>query len=128
MEQRERQTEWLADLIEAHRAGREIVLLGRSFKPESNILTGSPALLLETILQERGLKVRSWDPHVDTGTPAPSGGPFCYFIGTRHPEFRDWPFERGSVVLDPWRYVTASEGVDLVPIGLGRPLPSPDTA
>lgn len=128
MEQRERQTEWLADLVEAHRAGRAIVILGRSFKPESNILTGSPALLLETILQERGLEVRSWDPHVDVGTAAPSGGPFCYFIGTRHEEFRHWPFERGSVVLDPWRYVAVPEGVDLVPIGRGRPLPSPDAA
>lgn len=124
MEQRERQTEWLADLIEAHRAGRGVVILGRSFKPESNILTGSPALLLESILQERNLPVRSWDPHVDTGTPPPAGEPLCYFIGTRHPEFQRWDFEPGSVVLDPWRYVSVGEGVQLVPIGRGRPLAS----
>ncbi len=123
MEQRERQTEWLADLIEAHRGDRDIVILGRSFKPETNILIGSPALLLESILQERGLPVKSWDPHADSGTRAPAGKPFCYFIGTRHPEFRTWPFERGSVVLDPWRYVEAiSPQVTVVPIGRGRPL------
>ena len=123
MQQRERQTDWLASLVEQHRAGREVLILGRSFKPESNLLTGSPAVLLENILRERGITPLAWDPHVDVGTPAPSGRPFCYFIGTRHPEFRTWPFEPGSVVLDPWRYVTAPDGVDLVPIGRGAPLP-----
>jgi UDPglucose 6-dehydrogenase len=120
MEQREAGTEWLADLVEAHRGGRDIVIMGRSFKPESNILIGSPALLLENILLERGLKVQSWDPHIDNAGPAPSGKPFCYFIGTKHMEFRAWPFERGSIVLDPWRYVVVPEGVELVPIGRGR--------
>lgn len=122
MEQREHQTEWLADLIEAHRGDREVVILGRSFKPETNILIGSPALLLESILQERGLPVTSWDPHVETGTQAPSGRPFCYFVGTKHPEFRTWPFERGSVVLDPFRYIEPVADVKVVPIGRGRPL------
>lgn len=119
MEQRERQTEWLADLVESHSKGRDILILGRSFKPESNILIGSPAILLESILKERDLNVTSWDPHVDT-TKAPAGREFCYFIGTRHPEFQNWPFEKGSVVLDPWRYVAAAPGVELIPIGRGR--------
>jgi UDPglucose 6-dehydrogenase len=123
MAQRERQTDWLADLIQAHRGERPVVILGRSFKAESNILTGSPALLLEAILQERGQAVTSWDPHADAGVPPPSG-PACYFIGTRHPEFQRWPFPPGSVVLDPWRYVTVPAGVELIPIGRGRPLPS----
>jgi len=101
MQQRERQTDWLADLIEQHRGGRDVVILGRSFKPESNIVTGSAAVLLESILRERGLPVTVWDPHVDGETKPPAGGPFCYFIGTRHPEFRSWPFEPGSVVLGP---------------------------
>lgn len=122
MEQRERQTDWLADLIERHRGDRDVVILGRSFKPESNIVTGSPAVLLENILRERDLPVTVWDPHVDGGTAAPSGRPFCYFIGTRHPELRDWPFEPGSVVLDPWRFVTVPAGVALVPIGRGGPV------
>jgi len=109
-------------LIERHRAGRDIVILGRSFKPESNIVTGSPAVLLENILRERGLPVTAWDPHVDNGTTAPSGRPFCYFIGTMHPEFRAWPFEPGSVVLDPWRFVAVPASVELVPIGRGLPV------
>ncbi len=119
MEQRQRQTEWLADLVEAHRGSRDVVLLGRSFKAGTNILTGSAAVLLQSFLEERGLNVRSWDPLVDEGVPPPSGRPFCYFVGTKHPEFRDWPFTAGSVVLDPWRYVRVPEGVKLVPIGRG---------
>ena len=128
MEQRERQTEWLADLVEAHRAGRPVVILGQSFKAESNLVTGSPALLLEAILRERGLPVTAWDPHVDAGVPPPRGEPACYFIGTRHAELQRWPFEPGSVVLDPWRFVSVPAGVELVPIGRGRPLRPPPAA
>lgn len=127
MEQRERQSEWLANLVGTHASGRDVLILGRAFKAESNILTGSPAVLLETILRERGDRVWAWDPKVDT-TPAPAGRPFCYVIGTRHPEFQAWPFERGSVVLDPWRYVTVPEGVELIAVGRGGPIPSVDAA
>lgn len=119
MEQREHQTDWLADLVERHRNGRDVVILGRSFKPESNIVTGSPAVLLESILRERGLPVTVWDPHVDRDAPPPSGRPFCYFVGTRHPELQRFPFHPGSIVLDPWRFVVAPEGVEVVPIGRG---------
>ena len=31
-----------------------------------------------------------------------------YFIGTKHPDFTDFPFEDGSVVLDP--FVTYPRG------------------
>lgn len=123
MEQRERQTDWLADLIERHRDGRDIVILGRSFKPESNIVTGSPAVLLESLLSERRLPVTVWDPHVDSGAAPPAGRSFCYFIGTRHPELRTFPFEPGSVVIDPWRFVEVPAGVELVAVGRGGQIP-----
>jgi UDPglucose 6-dehydrogenase len=117
MLQRERQTDWLAHLVETHAAGRDVVILGRSFKPESNISTGSPALLLLNVLEERGRRVRSWDPHIDPPDDVPRDGPFCYFIGTNHPSLRDFPFEPGSVVIDPWRFVAAREGVEIVRVG-----------
>ncbi len=117
MMQRERGTEWLADLVVDHAAGREIVLLGKGFKPESSIQTGSLSLLLKAILEERGHHVRAWDPYIDEASAPPSGGPFCYFIATRHACFRDFPFERGSIVLDPWRYVPGADDVEIVRIG-----------
>lgn len=54
MKQREKQTEWLADLIkEQHeKSGLPVVILGRSFKKGTNIVVGSPAILLKNILKE----------------------------------------------------------------------------
>ena len=117
MLQREKSTEWLASLIERHAAGRDICILGRSFKPESNLLIGSPALLLGNILSERGNKPLLWDPYLDEPAALPQGRPLCYFIGTKHPEFRDFAFELGSVVLDPWRYISDRDGVEVIRIG-----------
>ncbi len=119
MMQREKQTDWLADLIVRHAKGRPVCLLGRSFKPETSIETGSPALLLASILQERGINVEIWDPFIHSEDQKPSGGPLCYFIGTRHNCFQNYPFIPGSVVLDPWRYVSPQEGIELIPIGVG---------
>lgn len=117
MMQRERQTEWLADLVVRHAEGRPICILGKSFKPESNILTGSPALLLAGILEERGVRAAMWDPHVDPPAARPGDVPHCYFIGTKHLEFLDFPFVPGSVVLDPFRYVGPRGGVEVIGIG-----------
>ena len=119
MLQRERQTEWLADLVEEHAEGRPIVILGRSFKPETNIVTGSPSLLLANILRERGVEISLWDPHCGDPVDPPNRQPRCYFVGTRHPEFATYPFEDGSVVLDPWRFVAAPPGVRVVRVGIG---------
>jgi len=117
MLQRERQTDWLADLVERHADGLPIVLLGRSFKAQSSIEVGSAALLLKNVLEERGNRVASWDPYVDPAAAMPTGAPMCYFVGTRHPEFADFPFEAGSVVIDPWRFIKARPGVTLVRVG-----------
>ena len=50
MKAREDQTYWLAKLVEA--AQREsslpVILLGRSYKPGTNLVVGSPAILLSS--------------------------------------------------------------------------------
>lgn len=53
MKQRENQTEWLADLIIENKGDRQINILGKTFKPETNIVTGSPSILLKNILEEK---------------------------------------------------------------------------
>ena len=63
MEARFKQTEWLADLMMAHDLPKAIV--GYSFKAESNLTVGSPALLLASILQERGVRPLMYDPYID---------------------------------------------------------------
>jgi len=116
MMQRERQTDWLAELIQqASNQGEQVYILGKSFKPETNITVGSPSLLLKSILEERGVDVIMYDPWVDENSPDFTRG--CYFIGTKHPEFVEFKFPKGSVVLDPWRYIPDQENVRVVRIG-----------
>jgi UDPglucose 6-dehydrogenase len=122
---REKQTEWLAALIEEHhrRRGyrdRVVGIYGRSFKAGTNLTVGSPATLLANLLRERGFDVRMYDPHVDAGS-CPFDWPGVYFVATNHREFASsgWRFPQGSVVLDPWRYLPQHEGVEVVPVGVG---------
>jgi UDPglucose 6-dehydrogenase len=123
MLQRERQTEWLADLIEHYAEGRPSLILGKSYKPETNITTGSPSILLKNILEERGRTIAIWDPYIDApietfcAAQGLEGRAVLYFIGTKHPDFLSFPYEKGSAILDPWRYIPNIEGVDVIQIG-----------
>jgi UDPglucose 6-dehydrogenase len=66
---REKQTEWLADLIIAEQNSRSdfrpIELLGKAYKPETALKVGSPATLLANILRERGVEFEHTDPIAD---------------------------------------------------------------
>jgi UDPglucose 6-dehydrogenase len=123
MKQREVQTEWLADLIEENLGELAINILGKTFKPETNLTTGSPSILLKNILEERGHPVFIWDPYVDESWEEVKhkyddvDEPQLYFIGTKHEEFIDFPFEKGSVVIDPWRYIPKKEGITVIGVG-----------
>ena len=123
---RERQTDWLVDLVEEHhtRGGfseRRVGIYGRAFKAGTNLTVGSPATLLRNLLEERGFSVDMFDPHIDEG-PCPFSEPGVYVIATKHEEFgdSDWEYPAGSVVIDPWRYVPDREGIEIVPVGVGR--------
>jgi len=120
MLQREKQTEWFVKLMEEQAKGRPLVILGKSFKPESNIETGSPSILLKNLLEEKGHSVSMWDPYVDKEDDIDSAltsQPCVYFVGTKHEEFLTFPFSPGSVVLDPWRYIPEQKGVEVIQIG-----------
>ena len=58
MMQREKQSEWLRDLILTNLVNKKIFILGKSFKPETNILTGSPSILLLNLLKEKTKKLK----------------------------------------------------------------------
>lgn len=118
---RERQTAWLAELAISHaqRTGLPIIVMGKAFKPETDLTAGSPAILLSNLLKLRGHEPLAYDPHIDPDSMKPTI-PGIYIIGTRHAEFADWPFPEGSVVLDPWRYVTSRVGVLTHRLGSGQ--------
>ena len=124
MKQRENQTEWLADLIIENKGDKQINILGKTFKPETNIETGSPSILLKNILEEKGETVRMWDPYVDDSDIMKVKDeyewdkvPQLFFIGTKHKTFIDFYFMPGSVVIDPFRYLEVHDNVKYIPIG-----------
>lgn len=110
---REHHAEWLAnmakDLSVEHKL--PLVILGRTFKPESNIETGSSSHLMAHILKEdydfQFSHVEDWNELI----------PAVYLISTQHKRYQTYDFPPGSVVIDPFRYITASEGVKLIRIG-----------
>jgi UDPglucose 6-dehydrogenase len=117
---REDQTEWLANECLKH--DRKIYILGKSFKPETNITTGSPSILLYNILTEKGADADILDPHIDGEEYFSSRflaveGNSLFFIGAQHDAFRNLEFPTGSIVIDPFRYMPDIEGSTLIKIG-----------
>lgn len=148
MEVREEQADWLCDLLiechdelwfnidgiiePGHVSGMDMrmaierakekpfTILGTSFKPESNIEVGSPALLCKNILEEMDYTVVTYDPFVDTDRGfgwAGSTPPQTILIGTKHEVFKKWRFPQGSYVIDPFRYIEDQEDVNIIRVG-----------
>jgi UDPglucose 6-dehydrogenase len=117
---REDQTEWLANLCITE--NRKVCILGKSFKPETNIQTGSPAILLANILKEKGIQVTQIDPHTD-GEKAFNevfgsvDNNTLFFLGTQHDYFKTLNYPKRSVVIDPFRYMPNIDGVKIIKIG-----------
>jgi len=126
MQQREKQTEWLADLIIEHKGDKKINIIGKTFKPETNITTGSPSILLKNILEERGESVTMWDPYVDEDITKVKEifkwdkEPQLFFIGCKHEAFKQFYFMPESVVIDPFRYLEVNDNVKYIPIGRNK--------
>jgi UDPglucose 6-dehydrogenase len=114
---RENQTDWLSDLIIQHKQDLPIVILGKTFKKETNLTVGSPSILLKNILEERGYSVDMFDPYIDLQDTPPLDSPALFFIGTNHDLFIDYKFPKGSIIIDPWRFLSEQEDVKLVSVG-----------
>lgn len=99
---------------------KPILILGTSFKPESNIEVGSPALLCKNILEEEyGHTVVTYDPFVNDHGFGWSGNAKdeVILIGTKHECFSNWVFPPGSIVIDPFRYIPDQENVKVIRVG-----------
>jgi len=117
MKQREKQTEWLVSLIKENLTiNQQVYILGKSFKPETNITTGSPSILLNNLLKEAGIVATVYDPYVDVNEPKFEEG--VYFIGTKHEIFEKFKFPKNSIVIDPFRMINKNlDGVKVIRIG-----------
>jgi UDPglucose 6-dehydrogenase len=114
---RENQTDWLSDLILENKSNLPIVILGKTFKKETNLVVGSPSILLKNILAEKKHEVKMYDPWIDVEENPPIDEPALFFIGTNHDLFLDYAFPKGSIVIDPWRFLKEQDGVKLIPVG-----------
>lgn len=116
LEAREKHTHWLADLFIEEITKNKIpgIILGKSFKPETDLQTGSPAMLLANILKQKNIEFEHYE--FDYPKQLPVG---VYFIATQHPVYQTLTYSIKSVIIDPFRYINPQSGVKI--IGIGRP-------
>ena len=125
MMQREKQSEWLANLVIKNSKNRQVNILGKTFKPETNLILGSPSILLENILKEKQIKVNSWDPYIDENYEKVKNKmnwnkndiKHTFFIGTKHPDFITFKFPEDSIIIDPFRYIYNVKNSKIIRIG-----------
>jgi UDPglucose 6-dehydrogenase len=92
-----------------------IILLGKAFKPGTDIQSGSPALLMASLLR-RDFPTRQFT-HVGENAPIDVSMPAIYFICTQHEMYRHVYYPRGSVIIDPFRYIPYIPGVTIYRLG-----------
>ncbi len=122
MTAREKQTEFLANCIEDSykQTGLPVVLMGKSFKANTAITTGSPAVLLGNILNEKEIPFRFHDPLCSPNEEKPDTKAI-YFISCAHDIFSTYTLAEGSIVLDPHRkYSPCAEKGTYIPIGVKK--------
>lgn len=117
MTAREKQARWLCTIaIKEHiLTDLDICILGSAFKAETNIETGSAALLCANLIQSDGFSVHVYDPIAGRGLQPAQ--PHVFLVGTKHSCFTSYKFPEGSVVIDPWRFIPDQPGVRVVRIG-----------
>jgi UDPglucose 6-dehydrogenase len=128
IKKREDQSMFLAKLVvRKHlKFNLPICILGKAFKPETNLLDGSPALLLKHQLEEMGYAVENYDPLVDINVKVEDvlNSPKVFIIGTKHHVFREYNFPEKSFVIDPHRYLDSKKleknNIKYFGVGVGR--------
>lgn len=105
---------WHAELAAnaAEEYNLPLVLLGRAFKHETDIETGSAAILMANILDNWGVEFL----HVND-IPSDELSKAAYFIATKNERYRDYRFPAGSVVLDPFGFIEDQAGVIVKRLG-----------
>ena len=106
-----------------------MIILGKSFKPETNIITGSPSIYLYNSLKNKKKDILIWDPEIDNlefdefiKKNKLGRKKIVYFIGTQHKAFLNINFGKGSLVIDPFRYIKQRNGVKILEVGEGAKL------
>lgn len=122
---REQQAEWLATMMsEDAPSAWPRLILGKTFKPHTNLTVGSCSVLVGNILKEMDCEAIYWDPEVEPAWPALEG-PCVALVATCWPEVKQAVMKLpvGSLAIDPWGFIeSVPDGVRLTRVGR-RPLP-----
>jgi UDPglucose 6-dehydrogenase len=124
IKKREDQSKFLANLIsKKHQETKlPICILGKAFKPETNLLEGSPSLLLKYQLEEMGYNPEIYDPYVDNESNINIlNNKKIFIIGTKHQVFKEYNFMDDSIIIDPHRYLNlCNNRIDYIGVGIGN--------
>ena len=114
MTAREKHMEWLGSIAknESKSSGLPLIILGKAFKPESNLQTGSPAILLANILKSKKVKFNHFEFDYPQKLPVA-----VYMLATQHKQYANLEFPKGSIIIDPFRYIKNRNGVKVISIG-----------
>ena len=120
---RDLQTKRQADFIATiqRETNLPVVLLGRSYKKNINLVIGSPADLLGYFLSAQNISFTFYDPYVMPGQAEPTE-PAIFFVSCNHDCFKELPLPAGSICIDPWGNAISVESVEVRYIPIGRPV------
>lgn len=117
----EQQTKYLSDLVKKFHTEKPklpIVLLGKAFKENTNLDTGSACYMLKELIEKDEMKVKmQYDPFMDSEDPLFSE-PAIFVVCVKHDFWQSLTFPRGSVVIDPFRYMPERHGVEYYFVGI----------
>lgn len=78
-----------------------IIILGKSYKPDVNYLDGSSSILVSHYINELGIQV-----DFDIENPK-----IAIYLLAHFNKFHEYPFPKGSVIVDPWRKFDSEENL-----------------
>lgn len=81
--------------------GLPIIILGKSYKPDVDYLDGSSSILVSHYVSEMGIQVK-----FDVDNPEPA-----IYLLAHFNKFHEYPFPKGSVIVDPWRKFNSEENL-----------------
>jgi UDPglucose 6-dehydrogenase len=124
MKQREKSTDWLAKMIESLSGDKHILICGYAFKANTNMIDGSPTILLCNLLKEKRKKYYLWDPFIEQVSLKHFlmknnliKKKILVFIGINHSSFINYKFDDNFTVIDPWRIIGKLNAKNLISIG-----------
>lgn len=125
MRSRQAYVEWLGDLFVELAGDLPMVLLGTAFKPGTDLEAGSSAVLMANLLRLAGVELTVVPGPADLARLARSDRAAAFFLGNPCPEFVEYPFPPGSVVVDPWHRVRHRDDLTLHRVGARPRLVAP---